>query len=181
MKVLSPWLRELIRKCLDNRVRRVEDSEDILQEALLVVARSVSQRFGKAPEKFFHYMEKVIRHKTISANRRHLDCQKRQDAREVDFSAEFTEEYQPFSPDPEPIQDAQAHETWELLVEKAPEPLQTILRMKVQGYSMQEIADEVHVGDRTIRKMVDFLRQRFAEEIEMKSRGGVIRASLFLQ
>ena len=163
-KLLSAWLRELIRKTLDPRVRRFEDSDDILQEALLVVANSAAQWRGKDPQKFLHYMQQVIHHKTISANRRHLDCRKRQDAHEVDFSAEFTEEHQPFSPNPEPFEEAEAQEMWEWMVENQREPFRTILRMKYQGYTNQEIADFVHSHERTVRKIVDLLRQKFLED-----------------
>src|SRR5579859_3693725 len=140
LNLLSPWLLDLIRKILDPRVRPVEGSWDILQESLMVVAQSIGQKLDLAPEKFLHYLERVINRKTIDVNRRHLDVQKRQDGRNVHFSAEFSEEHQPFSSDSDPIQEAQARETWEVLIEKSQEPLQTVLRMKFQGFSNQEIA-----------------------------------------
>ena len=124
LNLISPWLLDLIRQQLDQRVRRIEDSWDILQEALMVVANSCARRHECTPEKFFLTMEKVIVRRTVSANRRHLDCQKRQDARFVDFSAEFSEEHQPFSSNPEPFQEAEARETWQILVDRAPEPVQ---------------------------------------------------------
>ena len=124
LNLISPWLLDLIRQKLDQRLRRIEDSWDILQEALMVVANSCARRHECTPEKFFLTMEKVIVRRTVSANRRHLDCQKRQDARFVDFSAEFSEEHQPFSSNPEPFQEAEARETWQILVDRAPEPVQ---------------------------------------------------------
>jgi RNA polymerase sigma factor (sigma-70 family) len=163
IKLFSPWLRDLIRRSLEPRVRRFEDSEDILQEALLVLAKKAGEAWDHDPEKFLYYMGKVARNKAVSANRRHLDCQKRQDGLEVDFSAQFNEKHQPFAPNPEPLVAVAALETWEWLMEKQPEPFQTVLRMKFQGYSAQEIGDFVHVNERTVRKLVDLLRKKFFE------------------
>jgi RNA polymerase sigma factor (sigma-70 family) len=165
LKLLSPWLRDLVRKRLDPRVRRFEDSEDILQEALLVVAEKASDRLAMEPHEFLQYMRQVVHHKTISANRRHLSCKKRQDALEVDFSAEFSEDHQPFAPNREPFEYAEILEIWEWVVEKQPEPFQTILRMKIEGYTNQEIADFVQSHERTIRKFVDLLRKKLHVEI----------------
>jgi len=182
MKLLAPWLRELIHKHLEPRVRRFEDSEDILQEALMVLVNNFCKRKGiDDPEKFLHCMERVAHNKTISANRRHLDCQKRQDGSEVDFSAEFSEENQPLAPNPEPYQEAEAHETWDRLVENAPEPLKTVLSMKFQGFSNQEIPNQLNVGERGIRKIMEIVRMRLAHEEALNDEEGMCPPSLFLQ
>jgi DNA-directed RNA polymerase specialized sigma24 family protein len=93
----------------------------------------------------------VAHHLTVNANRRHLNCAKRAwDRQEPErISPGF---HEPVSRKPGPLDQALADDAWQELIQHLSERQRTIITMRLDGFSEKEIAKELGLNGRTIRK-----------------------------
>jgi DNA-directed RNA polymerase specialized sigma24 family protein len=71
------------------------------------------------------------------------------------------------SPDPRPSQVAVANEWLENALRGRPPMHQQVLRLRAQGYTFVEIADQLGIDERSARRIV----QRVEEELDLKHAG----------
>jgi RNA polymerase sigma factor (sigma-70 family) len=72
--------------------------------------------------------------------------------------------WQPLSAEPSPLEEAAATETTALLAERlGDEKQQQILAMHLGGYLVREIADEVCLSERTVKRVLQKIRDLYVE------------------
>jgi RNA polymerase sigma factor (sigma-70 family) len=161
VKIYGPLIRVVIRRHLDHRVRRIEDSEDIEQEVFFSFFRDARKKYHfERAEDLKAFLLGLAHHLTVNANRRHLNCAKRAGDRHKaeQISPGYNE---PVSPQPGPFELAVADDEWKHLAEDLSQRQRMIMTMRLDGFSEQEIACEVGLNGRTIRKELQVLGRDF--------------------
>jgi RNA polymerase sigma factor (sigma-70 family) len=152
----GPYIRRVVRRHLDDRFRSLFDSTDFEQSVWTSV-------FADPEALRVHAQTKGIkRYLAVLAMNRVFDELRRcyygptygvQRETSLDGSAALAA-FQLSAPDPTPSQVAVAQETWKKVVEDQPPRQQEILRRRFLGSTQQEIAQELGIDERTVRRVL---------------------------
>jgi RNA polymerase sigma-70 factor (ECF subfamily) len=144
------YIRRVIRRRLDPRLRPQYDSLDFVQSVWASVLQLPADRctFATA-EDLIGFLVRVAYNKVIDAYRRQLGTLKRDATREQPLGDGSVG-----GPEPTPSQVAMAEECWEQLLDGQPEEGRRVLELLRQGYTHQEIADRLSVSVRTIHRLL---------------------------
>ena len=165
LRLLAPRMRQVIRKHLDRRVRRFEDSDDVLQNALLAAARFFQKKAGYADEyQFLAMVLAAARKQTARVNRHHLGVGKRADAAFEKIS-ELETWFPGGSSASGPVDEAIAQETLRTLL-LLPEPVGTIIDLRRRGWSVAMIGVALDLDDREVRRLLEGASHLFALDRE---------------
>lgn len=157
---------------LSQRMQSRIDADDVCQSVFRSVFRRV--RHGE----FEFHDDADVWKLLISVSLNKLRSKQRQAlARKRDVSREEAmgdlRQVDPFvvqclSRKPNMAEAAALAELWDQIVARLPSDCQDLLRMRIEGYSQQEIADQLKLSTRTIRRMhdriADVLADLFREE-----------------
>jgi RNA polymerase sigma-70 factor (ECF subfamily) len=153
----EPYLRMVVRRQLPARLRAKFDSVDIVQSIwadVLVGFRQARWRFTDA-EHLRAFLVKVTRHRFIDRLRQCTGA--------VKHERQFKEETQAqpaMSPQPRPSELAQAKDLWEQLLVLCPPIHHELLRLKLKGSSLDEIAAHTGLHKSSVRRILyDLARQ----------------------
>jgi RNA polymerase sigma-70 factor (ECF subfamily) len=151
----------VIRRRLNPRLRSKFDSWDFQQDVWASFFRRAAQaqQFHQ-PAQLLAFLRAIARHKVASANRRWLDEAKHDVRREVSIQRLAAEQGGIFAADPDPEAAACVHEEWARLIAGLPVRARTALDLLRQGYSQREVAARLGVNPRTVRRLVEHLKQR---------------------
>jgi RNA polymerase sigma factor (sigma-70 family) len=155
-------LYKVIRKRLAQRLRRQFDSDDLLQEVWKsFFALSPAELQFDTPEQLQAFLIEMACNKVVDAFRHRLETGKCNINMEhsLDGSAGGTVKGIA-APTPTPSAVVMAEEEWERLIRNQPAHYRQILIGLRQGKTHQEIARELGVNERTVRRLVDKLRPR---------------------
>jgi RNA polymerase sigma factor (sigma-70 family) len=158
-QMLLPWIRKLIRRQLDDRVRRWMDSDDVFQNLAVAFLDVAGKKRGfKDGQECLKYLARAARNMTISANRAYLTVHKRQaDALRAFLGEDEDDEL--VSPQSGPFEQAEVNDSWDTLLANVTEPARTILLMRRAGHSTEEIAARIGTDERTVRRILEPLRK----------------------
>ncbi|MBN2291192.1 MAG: sigma-70 family RNA polymerase sigma factor [Pirellulales bacterium] len=154
-------VRRAVRCLLNRRLRSKFDSMDFVQLvwSSLFRAKGDLDRFDR-PEELAAFLMTMARNKVGMEVRRRMMTEKYNvnretslDGRERGGQAELS------GSTPEPIDVAIARERWQGIVEERPEQHQQIVKLRLQGYTHRQIADEVGISERTVRRFLQKLSQ----------------------
>jgi RNA polymerase sigma factor (sigma-70 family) len=156
----SPRLLEVIRRTIDEDIRRVVDSEDILQNVwqYLFTHELPRHQFNDGQE-MLRFLKAAARHKTQDANRRYLDG-KRSVRRTTSF-----ERLQQFviktlaDHHATAAAKVEAEDEFEAFLRMQPPRHRRILTMRRDGYTHEEIANAVGCTERTVSRVLGHFQQ----------------------
>jgi RNA polymerase sigma factor (sigma-70 family) len=151
----TPYLQRVIRQRLDKRLRRVFDSTDFSQAVWASFFALPRQQCNfQEPEALAGFLEKVARNKVVEQIRRRLGTRGRRLGREVPLP----NAHSLIGPSSTASQEALAKERWHQILDNEPPHHQEILNSFRGGLSPQEIADQVGVSVKTVRRAIRRLR-----------------------
>jgi RNA polymerase sigma factor (sigma-70 family) len=145
----------VVRRTLHKKLRPKFDSADFQQDVWAAFFAEQPRKTFDRPEALAAFLARVARNKVLMAVRQRCRLQKYNVEREhsLDGSAAVTAGAAP-ARQPTPSQLAVAQETWDQLLEGRPPRQQRILILLRQGYTQEQIARELGVDERTVRRVV---------------------------
>jgi RNA polymerase sigma-70 factor (ECF subfamily) len=158
-------IRRVVRRRLNKSLRPKFDSLDFVQSmwASFFEHRSEIAEFD-SPEALTRYLSRIVSNKVIEQCRRYLQTEKHNVNRERSLhGTEAGEALQPPSPRSTPSEVVQAKEQWQRLLENQPPHYQRMLQLRAEGATFREIAAELGVDEKTVRRVLQRITSR-AEE-----------------
>jgi RNA polymerase sigma factor (sigma-70 family) len=146
----TPFMQRVIRRRLDRRMRTAFDSADFSQAAWAsFFALPSDQHDFQKPEELVRFLEEVARNKVIEQIRRRLGTRNRRVRQEIPF--ENVDQFR--APSSTASQEAIAQERWRQALEKQPRHQEIMNSFRV-GFSQKEIADQLGISERTVRRAI---------------------------
>ena len=154
MRVVSGQLLE--------RYQQQIDPEDVLQTAFRTFFGRVSEgEFAFEDDKDVWKLLVTVVLNKLRRQVRHMNAQRRDVRREIRGEADFDGQIASDLSRPPGIQEAvEFAELINDLFQFLPEDERKLLQLRIEGYSQKEIAEELDVTDRTVRRMWERVRER---------------------
>ncbi|TVS11743.1 MAG: sigma-70 family RNA polymerase sigma factor [Planctomycetaceae bacterium] len=148
-----------VRRRLNPRLRQKFDTSDFVQAvwASFFCGRDQLNRFQHSGD-FVAFLTKMARNKVVDECRHRLQTQKRDVTREQSIFTDASEEIPLPSRDPAPSQIAIRNERWQRMLEGLPSQYRRILELRVAGETHEDIARQLGVSDRTVRRVLTKLQ-----------------------
>src|SRR5262249_13875380 len=152
----GPYILRVVRRRLHQRMRSQFDSHDFVQDVWTGFFSAPPATTFDRPEALIRYLVRMARNTVIDAFRERMENEathpKR--ARSLDGSAAG---YAPRlrADGPTPSRVAMAREQWEHLLRDQPVHYQRILVLLSQGLTQLQVADELGIHERTVRRVVE--------------------------
>jgi RNA polymerase sigma factor (sigma-70 family) len=151
-------LRVVVRRHLSRQLRPLFDSTDFTQTVWLeFFSRALRDNVFTHPERLAAFLVDLAQKRLIDAHRQHLDTQKHDRARAVPLDEA---DDSPVAREPDPAAAAAARVDVERLLARLPEPLRRLALLLRAGCSEPEMAEELGVSGRTVRRMLELVRAR---------------------
>jgi len=148
----------VVRFHLDRRLRSEFDSLDFAHDAWASFFRIPAEKYTfRTPEELMAFLTRVVQHKMIDAYRVRSQHSK-ENGRQFRRIQRYTKE-QP-ARQPTPSQVAIREEEWNLLLKDKPPKVQLALQMLREGYSRQEIAQQLGLSTKKIQRVIKRLNDR---------------------
>jgi RNA polymerase sigma-70 factor (ECF subfamily) len=157
----GPHIRTVIRQKLDIDMRSIFDSLDFLQDVWASFLTGELDHTFHDPNALMKFLVNMARNKVTDEVRRRVRGARHSLARErsLDGSARL-EAAGLRAAVPTPGELAVAHEEWERLLEGRPAHHRRILLMLRQGHTHEEIAREMGLNERTVRRLIHKIASR---------------------
>jgi RNA polymerase sigma factor (sigma-70 family) len=158
----------VIRHRLHREMRSVYDSQDFMQSvwASFFALPLEDYRFDH-PDALVTFLMHLANNKVVEAVRQRLLSQKKAAARELPLTdLPQTMEDQLVAPEPTPAQIAIAREEWQRLLRTQPAHYQRMLIMLSGGQTHEQVAQELGLNEKTIRRVI----RRLSSRTEYESR-----------
>jgi RNA polymerase sigma-70 factor (ECF subfamily) len=151
----------VVRRTLHKKLRSKFDSLDFQQDVWASFFADQPQKTFDRPEALAAFLAKLARNKVLMAYRKRCRFQRHNVNREhsLDGSAAY-QAGNVAAREPTPSQRVMADEKWEQLLQGHPPRHQRILVLVRQGYTQQQIAQELDVDERTVRRVIRKLLPR---------------------
>jgi RNA polymerase sigma-70 factor (ECF subfamily) len=156
-RTYEPYLRLVVRRQLPTRLRTKFDSADIVQSVWADVLRGFRESGWRFPDaaRLRAFLVKVTRNRFLDRVRQHRVATEQQ-RQLVDTTP---------SASPGPSEEAQAGELWEQLLALCPPAHRELLRLKREGHSLSEIAEQTGLHPSSVRRILyDLARQLAAQK-----------------
>jgi RNA polymerase sigma factor (sigma-70 family) len=155
LEVYGPHILRVVRRRLNQNLRSKFDSQDFVQSvwASFFAIRPNEYMFDR-PEALITFLVNLARNKVVDCVRQRFQTTIHTVNREhsLDGSAAYALEME--GQQPSPSQVALAKEEWDRLLDSVPAYQRPILTLLWQGHTQQEIAQQLGVGEKTIRRIV---------------------------
>jgi RNA polymerase sigma factor (sigma-70 family) len=158
------YIRHVVRRHMLQKLRANFDSEDFLQDVCVsFFSHPPGPEDFTDPAALLEFLGHMARNKVTDAARRRL-AQRRDVNREnsLDGSAQFAAENLATG-DPTPSETVGAEESWELLAEGGYPDQKKMLYLLRHGYSQEEIARVLGLSVRHVRRLVQKVREKLAD------------------
>lgn len=156
----------VVRRRLARELRPKFDSQDFVQAVWASFFAILPTRSAfEDPDDLIALLSQLAQHKVIEAVRQRLQSRKYNLNRECSLDPDEllpAEDMDPRQPNPSDV--AIAREEWERLLGQQPVRYQRILELLRAGHGHVEVAKELGVNEKTIRRIIDKLAQRPANE-----------------
>lgn len=155
----EPCIRRVVRRRLSRKMRSKFDSLDFQQDVWASFFAGATERSFDSPRALAAYLAAMAKNKVLMAIRQRCGLQKHNINRErsLDGSAAFQAECVAAA-DPTASQTVANREQWDLLLRRHPPRHRRILQLLREGKTQREIASEMGIDERTIRRVVHKLR-----------------------
>lgn len=155
VEIYGPYVLRSVRRALSPKIRNQFDSVDFVQAvwASLIASRE-KLRHVEQPQELIAILSAIGRNKVIDVVRR-AKTKKYNIQREVSID----EDGDPFvnsapSRDPTPSDVAMARERWEGMMRDQPSHYRSIVVLRLHGNTHQDIANQLNVSGRTVRRVL---------------------------
>jgi len=155
----EPFLRAVVRRRLNPRLRSKFDSMDVVQStwtSLLEGFRAQRWEF-KDTAALKAFLTRVTYNHFVNECRRHGPMLEREQA-----ITSIEADQPPASGQPRPSEVAQADELWDRMMQLCPPGHREVLRLKQQGLPLAEIAARVGLHEGSVRRILYELAKRLA-------------------
>ena len=152
----GPHIVRVVRRRLSKQIRAKFDSLDFVQAVWASFFADPKQfaRFDR-PEDLVGHLAVLAHNKVVDEIRRRMRTEKYNVNRErslddsgLHFAGELTDR------EPSPSETAIAHELWARLVQGQPDHYRRILELRRAGNSNQQIADQLGLNEKTVRRVI---------------------------
>jgi RNA polymerase sigma factor (sigma-70 family) len=161
----EPEIRMMVRVRLPRILRNQLDSMDIVQAVWTSVFTGKSDEVGKFADvgQFRGFLAGVARNKVYEEHRRRTRTKKYDLGREERLYVRKGERDVPrevFASDPTPSEEVQADDRLGQLIQgRSPEEVE-IVDLRRQGLTFDEIARQLGIGERSVRRVIESIRER---------------------
>ena len=159
----SSHLHRIIRRHLNQHLRRLFDSFDLLQDVWQELFHDVLPcRSFQTHAHFLRFLAILARNKTLKLQREQVETQCHSLAREIPLEtcSPGSKAWEEKRAGPERI--AEAKDEWDLLLRSLPERYRSVLLALRETYGLKEAARALHISLRTLLRDLKVLRQRQA-------------------
>lgn len=154
-------VQRFVRRSLHQRLRSKFDSLDFVQIVWGSFFRAPERLQGMArAEQLIAYLATLAKFKVLTEVRRRLQTEKYDVKREDVSGASHTSPDENSGPLPTASAVAIAKERWDQLLADEPEQVKRIVELRLQGTTYNEIADNLHIHERTARKTIKRLLRK---------------------
>ena len=152
----GPHVHRVVRRVLDSRLRSQFDSADFVQSMWGSFFRHPSQiRSFQTPDDLIRYLVSIARNKVIDRYNSAFKTQKRNLGRTTSLrDSAVKDEALLDRSQPSPLEFAMARERWDRLFANQPLHYQKILQLRIMGNSYVEIADQLKMSERNVRRVI---------------------------
>src|SRR4051812_35397354 len=154
----GPHVQRHVRRSLHRQLRSKFDSIDFVQIVWASVFRDPEKlRSIERSEELIAFLAGIARHKVLDEVRRRVQTIKYNVGRErsIGNSGEDTDEPPMRAPTPSAV--AIAKERWDQMLCNQNATVQSVVSLRLQGVTFVEIADRLHINERTARKAIEKL------------------------
>lgn len=155
-KDYEPLLLHAIRRRLNKHIRSKFDSLDIAQDVWAsFFAEIPEKRQFESPEHLMAFLTTLAKNKVVDTTRHTLMTQKRNPNREqsLDDSQRF-DKANLAGPQATPSQIVMSQEEWSAFLRRQPLVYRRVFILMVEGKTATEIADELHIDAKTVRRIM---------------------------
>jgi RNA polymerase sigma factor (sigma-70 family) len=165
-----------VRRSMHYRLRNEFDSNDFVQLVWISFFRRPDE-LGHlhSPRQLVAWLVSIARNKVIDEVRRRLKSKRRDVTRNVYLDLDPAIGRRLPAKDATPSAVAIAKERWEMLIDQQPTRVQRMLELRLGGAKYCEIADELNVHERTVRKAIDRILKRCKSWAAENSRPSELR------
>ena len=167
----GPHVKRFVRRNLNQEMRSKFDSLDFAQVVWASFFREPDRmRRLESPADLISYLAIMARNKVVEEVRRRMLSVKHDVRREIGFS-ELEQDLEVRTPnhDPTPSAVAIAKERWHTLMDNQPESVRRIVELRFMGATFGEIAEQLNIDERTVRRAIDGLVGECEEEVEVEN------------
>jgi RNA polymerase sigma factor (sigma-70 family) len=159
----GPHILTVVRRRLDPRLRSKYDSEDFVQAVWASFFAYQPESLLEDPEKLIGFLVSMARNKVVDAVRQRLQTLKYNANRERSLDGSVLPmEHELAARQPTASQVAVAREEWERLHEKLSDMERQILDLLLQGHTQEEIAEQLGISDRHVRRVIRMISLRMS-------------------
>ena len=168
VQTFGPQIRAVVRRQMSQRLRSLYDSEDFVQSvwaSFLLMQPKLSTI--DRPEQLIALLSTIAKNRVIDEARRRIKTIKHGRHKEVPLgSRECDEALALANTSPSPSAHTIARETWNQLIADVPDYYRVIIERRVAGATLTEIATQLDMNERTIRRAIKTIRAKYAEAIQ---------------
>jgi RNA polymerase sigma factor (sigma-70 family) len=151
-------VQRFVRRSLHQKMRAKFDSMDFVQIVWGSFFRAPERLQGmEKAEQLIAYLATLAKFKVLTEVRRRMQSEKYNVGREAGVDEPYQFPDQNLAPTPTPSAVAIAKERWEQLMAGQTERVKQIVELRLQGTTFNEIADHLHIHERTARKTIERL------------------------
>jgi RNA polymerase sigma factor (sigma-70 family) len=154
----APYLVRAIRSRLSTRIRSKFDTQDFAQDVWAsFFAESHDKRVFDTPDALVAFLTRLALNKVIDAMRQRTQAQKRDVSREQSIDSQRFDKEQLAADQATPSQIVMGQEEWRAFLGKQPPVYRRMFILLRAGKTPVEIAEELGMHPRTVRRIVDRL------------------------
>jgi len=168
LEAYGSHLQRYVRRSLSREMRTRFDSVDFVQVVWASFFREPEKmRRITSPAELMAYLATLARNKVVTEVRKEVHTQKRDLRREIRLDAVHDKDQRELaSRDPTPSAVAMFRERWDRLVDGQPPHVRRIVELRFAGATYTEIAEQLHIHERTARKAIERLVDDEPDELQ---------------
>ena len=172
VQTYSPQVQAVIRRQMSKRLRSLYDSEDFVQSVWASFLRAQPSSTIDGPKQLIALLSKMAKNRIIDEARKRKKTIKHGRHVEVQIRKDCGEAF--LLPDPSPTPSAHliAQEAWDQLFADVPDYYRVIVERRVEGATFTEIATQLGKNERTIRRVIKTIRDKYTEANQATSAEG---------
>lgn len=162
---LAPYIRMTVRRRLPRLLRRRFDSEDFVQAvwSSFLTDEGLLDKFAEVQD-LRRYLGGAAANKVLMAIRSHIETEARNMKLEVSFDEARSSEdrnntAEPVSNSPGPASEVMASDLRSTRIAKLPRQVQELLRLKEEGHTNEQVAQELGISKRSVERGLAKLRE----------------------
>ncbi|AMV24046.1 RNA polymerase sigma factor [Gemmata sp. SH-PL17] len=159
-------IRAAVRRHLPDRLRKEYDSLDFAQDVWASFCRLAGGSYHFAtPEELGGFLARVARNKVIDVCRRRFETQAFNVRREHPLTRRDGADIPVSGREPTPSKWAMAAERWTAIAAQLPPQHLVVVARLREGFTQQEVAELTGITDRTVRRIVERVREICEDEL----------------